>query len=275
MLGGLPHRPARRRRRAAGSEATAHSRPSDRRARRENRRAPRRPVARLDVRRVPLLHRRTRESLRPRAVHRLHARRRIRGVRRRRRALLLPDSGRLFVRGSGAAVVRGSHRLSRVSHDRRREADRLLRIRLGRADPRASGGGGRARGLPDHARRMGAVWAGGTSERPAELDAAIIFAPAGALVVTALAHVAKGGVVVCAGIHMSDIPSFPYSLLWGERVMRSVANLTRQDGIDFFARLQTLRIETQRTRYALEDANEALRALRSGEIVGTAVLEIG
>jgi propanol-preferring alcohol dehydrogenase len=127
----------------------------------------------------------------------------------------------------------------------------------------------------DHARRMGAVWAGGTSERPAELDAAIIFAPAGALVVTALAHVAKGGVVVCAGIHMSDIPSFPYSLLWGERVMRSVANLTRQDGIDFFARLQTLRIETQRTRYALEDANEALRALRSGEIVGTAVLEIG
>jgi len=127
----------------------------------------------------------------------------------------------------------------------------------------------------EHARAVGAVWAGGAGQRaPAELDAAIVFAPAGPLVVTALSHVGKGGVVVCAGIHMSDIPSFPYSLLWGERTLRSVANLTRQDGIDFFARLKTLRVETERKRYALEDANEALRALREGEIVGTAVLEI-
>jgi propanol-preferring alcohol dehydrogenase len=123
--------------------------------------------------------------------------------------------------------------------------------------------------------RMGAAWAGGASDAPPEpLDAAIVFAPAGALVVTALRHVVKGGRVVCAGIHMSDIPSFPYSLLWGERSIRSVANLTRQDGLDFFARLRTLRIETERRVYRLEEANDALRALRAGEITGTAVLEI-
>jgi len=126
-----------------------------------------------------------------------------------------------------------------------------------------------------HARAMGAVWAGGSGERaPEELDAAIIFAPAGLLVVTALTHVAKGGVVVCAGIHMSDIPSFPYSLLWGERVVRSVANLTRQDGVDFFERLRTLRIETQRKVYALKDANDALNDLRSGAFTGTAIIEV-
>jgi len=127
----------------------------------------------------------------------------------------------------------------------------------------------------EHARAMGAVWAGASGDRaPEELDAAIIFAPAGPLVVTALTHVAKGGVVVCAGIHMSDIPSFPYSLLWGERVIRSVANLTRQDGIDFFERLKTLRIETRRTVYSLEDANEALNDLRGGAFTGTAVIEV-
>lgn len=120
---------------------------------------------------------------------------------------------------------------------------------------------------------MGATWAGNANDAPPEpLDAAILFAPAGELVVSALKQVVKGGVVVCAGIHMSDIPSFPYSLLWGERVVRSVANLTRHDGLDLFERLQTLRIETSRSVYPLEQANEALRALRAGEISGTAVL---
>jgi propanol-preferring alcohol dehydrogenase len=122
-------------------------------------------------------------------------------------------------------------------------------------------------------RAMGAAWAGGTAdEAPEPLDAAIIFAPAGELVVTALRRVVKGGAVVCAGIHMSDIPSFPYDLLWGERTIRSVANLTRRDGEELFARLRSLRIETRRTEYPLTQANEALRTLRSGELTGTAVL---
>jgi propanol-preferring alcohol dehydrogenase len=116
-----------------------------------------------------------------------------------------------------------------------------------------------------------------TRENAAErtpLDAAIIFAPAGELVVNALRNVVKGGVVVCAGIHMSDIPSFPYELLWGERIIRSVANLTREDGRLFFERIRTLRIETQRTSFPLERANEALDALRAGDIQGTAVITI-
>ena len=123
------------------------------------------------------------------------------------------------------------------------------------------------------ARAMGAVWAGGVGEAsPEPLDAAIVFAPAGELVVTALRLVVKGGTVICAGIHMSDIPSFPYELLWGERTIRSVANLTRRDGEELFARLQTLRVETRRTEYPLVQANEALLALRSGELTGTAIL---
>jgi propanol-preferring alcohol dehydrogenase len=127
----------------------------------------------------------------------------------------------------------------------------------------------------DFARRMGAVWAGGSSEAPPELlDAAIIFAPVGELVVTALRHVAKGGTVVCAGIHMSDIPSFPYRLLWEERCIRSVANLTRLDGEEFFDRARTMKIVTERTVFPLADANTALSALRAGEITGTAVLRI-
>jgi len=123
------------------------------------------------------------------------------------------------------------------------------------------------------ARAMGARWAGASSiTSPEPLDAAIIFAPAGPLVVAALRNVVKGGVVVCAGIHMSDIPSFPYELLWGERTIRSVANLTRDDGIEFFARAAETRITTQRKSYPLEQANEALADLRSGELIGTAVL---
>ncbi len=125
------------------------------------------------------------------------------------------------------------------------------------------------------AREMGAAWVGGAGDAPPEpLDAAILFAPAGSLVVTALGHVVKGGSVVCAGIHMSDIPSFPYALLWGERVLRSVANLTREDGAELFHRLETLRIDTRRCVYPLEKANEALGALRSGELTGTAILAV-
>jgi len=124
---------------------------------------------------------------------------------------------------------------------------------------------------PDFALRMGAMWAG-SGAPPEPLDAAIVFAPVGSMVVDALQQVVKGGSVICAGIHMSDIPSFPYSLLWGERTIRSVANLTRDDGRALFERLRTLRIETQRTVFPLEQANAALNALRSGELRGTAIL---
>jgi propanol-preferring alcohol dehydrogenase len=126
----------------------------------------------------------------------------------------------------------------------------------------------------EFARKMGAGWAGGSGEAPPEkLDAAIIFAPVGALVVTALRNIVKGGVVVCAGIHMSDIPSFPYELLWEERSIRSVANLTRRDGEEFFAIARKNKIVTQRKVFPLDQANEALNALRAGEIVGTAVVK--
>lgn len=130
-------------------------------------------------------------------------------------------------------------------------------------------------GGQEFALSMGAVWAGGSGDAPPEpLDAAIIFAPVGALVVTALRSLVKGGTVVCAGIHMSDIPAFPYELLWGERSIRSVANLTRQDGIELFKRAGKTRIVTERHLFPLERANEALSALRSGEFTGTAVLRI-
>ena len=125
------------------------------------------------------------------------------------------------------------------------------------------------------ARDLGAVWAGDSSERPpAALDAAILFAPSGDLVPAALRSVAKGGVVVCAGIHMSDIPSFPYSILWGERVLRSVANLTRSDGEEFFPIAQQVGIRTQIASYGLEEANRALDDLRAGRIMGAAVVEV-
>jgi propanol-preferring alcohol dehydrogenase len=122
---------------------------------------------------------------------------------------------------------------------------------------------------------LGAVWAGSSAAAPPELlDAAIIFAPVGALVPTALKAIAKGGVVVCAGIHMSDIPSFAYELLWGERVLRSVANLTRRDGEDFLALAPKIPIQTQVEAFPLAAANEALDALRSGKIQGAAVLTV-
>ena len=123
------------------------------------------------------------------------------------------------------------------------------------------------------ARRLGAEWAGGSGDPPPdELDAAIIFAPAGGLVPTALRAVAKGGTVVCAGIHMSDIPSFPYSELWGERVIRSVANLTRRDAKEFLTIAPRVGVRTEVTSYPLEDAARALEDLREGRVEGAAVV---
>ena len=123
------------------------------------------------------------------------------------------------------------------------------------------------------ARKLGACWAGGSDEMPPEpLDCAIIYAPVGALVPAALKAVRKGGRVVCAGIHMSDIPSFPYSLLWEEREVLSVANLTRSDGAEFFAIVPKTGIVTATTAYPLARATEALADLRAGCLEGAAVL---
>jgi propanol-preferring alcohol dehydrogenase len=123
------------------------------------------------------------------------------------------------------------------------------------------------------AREVGAVWAGGSDELPPEeLDAAIVFAPVGSLVPAALRAVAKGGTVVCAGIHMTDIPAFPYELLWGERNVVSVANLTRGDGRDLFARREPPQAHVQ--TFPLDRAEDALEAIRSGTLSGAAVLEL-
>jgi alcohol dehydrogenase, propanol-preferring len=125
------------------------------------------------------------------------------------------------------------------------------------------------------ARELGAEWAGGSDEAPPEeLDAAIIFAPVGALVPAVLRAVRKAGTVVCAGIHMSDIPTFPYELLWGERVVRSVANLSRRDGEEFLALAPRVPVRTQIRSFALEQANEAIDHLRRGEVHGSAVLHL-
>jgi propanol-preferring alcohol dehydrogenase len=123
--------------------------------------------------------------------------------------------------------------------------------------------------------RLGAEWAGDAMEPgPEPLDAAIIFAPVGALVPAALRATAPGGVVVCAGIHMSDIPSFPYSILWEERVLRSVANLTRADADEFLAIAPQVPVRTTVQEFALEEAEEALERLRAGRIEGAAVLRV-
>jgi propanol-preferring alcohol dehydrogenase len=127
----------------------------------------------------------------------------------------------------------------------------------------------------EFARELGAEWAGSSEESPPEeLDAAIIFAPVGNLVPAALRAVARGGTVVCAGIHMSDIPSFPYEILWGERSVRSVANLTRQDGLDFLALAPEVPVRTVVVPFPLEEANQALDALRGGHLRGAAVLVV-
>jgi len=125
------------------------------------------------------------------------------------------------------------------------------------------------------ARQVGAAWAGGTDEpSPEELDAAIIFAPAGELVPLALGALAKGGTVVCGGIHMSNIPSFAYELLWGERSVRSVANLTREDGVEFLRLAPQVPLRTEVTTFPLDQANEALEAVRRGTVRGSVVVSV-
>ena len=126
------------------------------------------------------------------------------------------------------------------------------------------------------ARSLGCLWAGASTQAPPDpLDAALLFAPVGALVPLALKAVRKGGKVVCAGIHMSDIPAFPYADLWGERQILSVANLTREDGTSFFEMVRTSPVETTVRRYTLEQANQALEDMRSGVLLGAAVLVPG
>ncbi|MCZ6805111.1 MAG: zinc-dependent alcohol dehydrogenase family protein [Proteobacteria bacterium] len=123
------------------------------------------------------------------------------------------------------------------------------------------------------AKKIGAIWAGNSDEQAPELlDAAIIYAPVGELVPLALKSLRKGGTVVCAGIHMSDIPSFPYDILWGERTVKSVANLTRKDGEEFLSLINELPVKTETQTFQLEDANTALEKLQNGEIQGAAVL---
>jgi propanol-preferring alcohol dehydrogenase len=165
------------------------------------------------------------------------------------------DARRLGIYGFGAAA----HIVTQVACFQGREVSAFTR----RGDVEAQ----------QFARDLGAVWAGDSSDHaPESLDAAIIFAPVGALVPAALRAVVKGGIVVCGGIHMTDIPSFPYEILWGERQIRSVANLTRRDGEEFLALAPRVPVQTEVHTFPLAEANEALSTLRAGEIRGAAVL---
>ena len=165
------------------------------------------------------------------------------------------DAARLGIYGFGAAA----HIVAQVARHQGREIFAFTRA----GDTRAQ----------DFARALGAAWAGGSDDMPPEqLDAAIIFAPVGALVPAALKASRKGGVVVCGGIHMSDIPSFPYEILWEERVVRSVANLTRADAREFLALAPEAHVKTTVVPMPLSEANEALARLREGELTGAAVL---
>lgn len=167
------------------------------------------------------------------------------------------DARRLGIYGFGAAA----HLIAQIAHAQQREVYAFTRA--GDEDSMA------------FARAHGACWAGPSDcLPPVELDAAILFAPAGELVPRALAAVARGGVVVCAGIHMTDIPSFPYRLLWGERQVRSVANLTRDDGLEFMALAAKIPLQVATTSYPLARANDALNDLRRGALVGAAVLQV-
>jgi propanol-preferring alcohol dehydrogenase len=170
---------------------------------------------------------------------------------------LAGDAERLGIYGFGAAA----HIVAQVAlHEGRR-----LFAFVREGDERAA----------EFARELGAEWVGASNESPPEeLDAALIFAPVGALVPAALRATAKGGTVVCGGIHMSDIPSFPYELLWGERSVRSVANLTRRDGHDFLALAPQVPVRTQVTTYPLEDTSRALADLREGALTGAAVVQV-
>jgi alcohol dehydrogenase, propanol-preferring len=169
--------------------------------------------------------------------------------------MLSPSDKRIGIYGFGAAA----HIITQVARHEGREI--IAFTKPGDEDGQA------------FARRLGAVWAGGSTERPpAGLDAAIIFAPVGSLVVEALKSVNKGGKVICAGIHMSDIPSFPYGLLWEERLIASVANLTRADGDEFLSLAARVALETDVQIFPFREANTALNRLRSGDIEGAAVL---
>jgi alcohol dehydrogenase, propanol-preferring len=172
------------------------------------------------------------------------------------RSLAMAGEGKhLGIYGFGAA----GHIIAQVARWQGRSVYALTR-----------GGDVDAQGL---AKSLGVDWAGGSDERPpVQLDAAIIYAPVGALVPLALRAVRKGGRVVCAGIHMSDIPSFPYNILWEERQLLSVANLTRSDGTEFFKVAAEAGIKTHTTAFPLQEANEVLSKLRSGQITGAAVL---
>jgi propanol-preferring alcohol dehydrogenase len=168
------------------------------------------------------------------------------------------DAERLGLYGFGAAA----HIVAQVA---RHEGRRLFGF-VRRGDAAAE----------EFARSLGCEWAGPSdAPAPEELDAAIVFAPAGELVPAALAATARGGVVVCAGIHMTDIPSFPYELLWHERAVRSVANLTRRDGEEFLALAPQIPVHTEVEEHPLEAANDALARLRAGSVRGAAVLSIG
>ncbi len=171
------------------------------------------------------------------------------------RALRFADGPRLGLYGFGAA----GHLVAQLAKHQGREVYAFTRP----GD----------HGTQAFARTLGVTWAGDSDQRPpVELDAAIVFAPVGALVPLALAAVAPGGVVVCAGIHMSDIPAFPYRLLWEERVVRSVANLTRQDGRELLALVGPAHLHARAQVYPLADANRALEDLRAGRFDGAAVL---
>jgi propanol-preferring alcohol dehydrogenase len=204
-------------------------------------------------------------------------------IRPGRPTVLLHDSLALHGRRSGSASLRGPDWIPGAAHGGRGKAGRTLRLRAaahiiahfavhqGRkvyaftrpGDLRSQ----------QFARELGAVWAGGSStDSPVSLDAALIFAPIGALVPAAVRAVAKGGSVIFAGIHMSDIPSFPHAALWEERVIRSVANLTRHDADEFLALAPQVRVKTRTQAYPLVKANEALDDLRNGRLKGAAVL---
>lgn len=174
------------------------------------------------------------------------------------RALRLAgDPRRLGIYGFGAAA----HLITQLARAQSREVFAFTRPGDGASQ--------------EFARSLGANWAAGTDEAPPQpLDAALIFAPAGPLVPIALRHLDKGGCVVCAGIHMSDIPGFPYAWLWGERSIRSVANLTRDDGLAFFEAIRQAPPRTEVQVFALEQANEALEQLRQGALQGAAVLRM-
>jgi propanol-preferring alcohol dehydrogenase len=248
-----------------------------------DRRPGRRAVARLDLWRLRLLQERPREPLRPRPLHRYQidggyaeltvadqrycfaipaafgdveaAPLLCAGLIGYRTLRLAGESERIGIYGFGAAA----QIVAQVARYQGRQVFAFTRP----GDKAAQ----------DFARSLGAVWAGGSDEMPPEpLDAALIFAPVGALVPAALAATRKGGTVVCGGIHMSDIPSFPYRLLWEERVVRSVANLTRRDAEEFLALAPKAGVTTATVTYPLAEANQALTDLRNGALQGAAVL---